>query len=92
MTETMDTCPEGWEEIYQVMSNFDHEIDAKIAERLKSGNLFSSYPGWNFYATVWWSDGNYHAEVKCYCIHQTTLVSDSLQEIMNEASTRWGSA
>ena len=91
MTETFERVPEDWPELSDsVMSNFDHKIDWEVAEKLKEGGVTADYPGWNFYGQVWYSDGKYRCEVTCYCVHQTTLVSDSLQEIMDEASSRWG--
>jgi len=78
-------------EIDTVMSNFDHQIDSGVADRLKKEPVCSRYPGWNFNGMVWYGKikKTYHCEVWQYHEHLET-VSGTLQKIMDEVSDRYG--
>lgn len=75
-----------------VMSNFDHEIDEAVEKAIKGKSYFADYPGWNFHSTVWWDKEvkKWCCEVMRYHIHVETVEADTLQEIMNVVSNKYG--
>ena len=76
--------------IGDVMSNFDHEVDAEQAARLREGDCIGQYPAWNFFGYVWFEDGEFHCMVKQYRVHVATLSASTLEELMEDASNRYG--
>jgi hypothetical protein len=87
----MLTCDiENKEEIDNVMSNFDHEINYEIAEQLKTTNTFAGYPAWDFFGYVWYENNQYHCEINRYCVHIDTISADKIEEIMEIASEKYG--
>lgn len=80
---------EGRIYIGSVMSNFDHEIDSEIAERLKTEHAYALYTAWNFCGNVWWGRETYCCEVWRFR-KPVEEVSGTLEEIMDELSDRWG--
>ena len=80
------------EDIGTVMSNFDREIDEEVAAQLceKPGLVMAGYPGWDFYARVFYLDTKYHAEVWRYRTPVDTISADTLQEIMHDVSEEYG--
>ena len=87
----MEDRPEGLIDIGEsVMSNFDHQIDLGIAKKLKDGKYYSGYPAYNFHGTVWYDNGKWKCKIKRYRIHIDTIIADTLEEIMNEASEKYG--
>ena len=89
-TTQMETCPENLEYIPDsVMSNFDHEIDHDVEQKVKQGGHYADYPAWNFHGTVWF-DGKFKCEIRRHHCHIATLEAETLQEIMDEASASWG--
>lgn len=87
----MLTAPQDADHLGDVMSNFDHGIDLEVAERLKSGGV-ASYPAWNFHGTVWWSENNYHCQVKQYQVHVDTVSAETLRDVMAVCCSRYGDA
>ena len=84
-------CPYD-EEIEEIMSNFDHQIEEDIAQELKERPCFSRYAGWSFNGKVWYDRSKeiYRCEIWQYHSYMGTL-SGTLQEIMNQASDEYGS-
>lgn len=83
--------PDGFDEHPEaVMSNFDHEINQEVAEAIKNKPLYSLYAGWNFCGYVWYENNKWCCEVLQYCSHQTTVVADTLEEIMSEVCNSFG--
>lgn len=74
-----------------VMSNFDHEINNEIAEKIKGKKYFSQYAGWNFCGYCWWQAGKWHCEIHVYRCYQKTISATTLQEIMDEVCDEYGS-
>jgi hypothetical protein len=72
------------------MSNFDHVIDSGLAERLQGGNFIADYFAWNFKGVVWFQDSQFHCEIWRYRQHVDTIHANSLQDIMDIASTQYG--
>lgn len=88
----METRPDNLEYLgfsQDVMSNFDHIISKEVEQLLRAGGCYADYPAWNFHGTVWF-DKMFKCEIWRYCSHVATLEAVSLQEIMDEASKRWG--
>ena len=85
----METLPSSLEYIGDIMSNFDHVIDAGAEEKLKAGGVYGGYAAWNFYAEVWY-DKKFKAMVKQYRVHIDTIECDTLYEIMDTASKLYG--
>lgn len=86
----METVPENLESIGTIMSNFDHGIEEGAEERLKTEPVFGEYTAWNFWAAVWFEDGVFKCMVKQYRSHVSTFSAETLREIMEEASDRYG--
>lgn len=84
-------CPYN-NELNDVMSNFDHQIEENIAEKLKTTAAFARYPGWDFNGRVWWARdvGRWRCEVWCYCAPVAVVEASELSEIMAEVCERWG--
>ena len=81
---------EDWTQIDSVMSNMDHEIDLDAEDKLKADKVYSSYPAWNFYSWVWYEVGKFHCEIWTYGCYRETITADSLQDIMDQASSKYG--
>jgi len=87
----MEGRPREFEGIGEsVMSNFDHTIDTEVAEKLKEGKYYSDYPGWNFYGEVWYDSGKWKCEIRRYHVHVETIMADTLEEIMEQNSEKYG--
>lgn len=74
----------------EVMSNFDHEINPEIVKKLREGGYYADYPGWNFHGQVWYDNGKWKCAIRRYCAHVETIVADTLEEIMGQASQKYG--
>ena len=85
-----ETIPDGFESVGVIMSNFNEEIEDNAEGQLKAGGVYGEYPGWSFYAFVWW-DSKFKAMIKQYKVHVNTISADSLQEIMDIARQYYGS-
>jgi hypothetical protein len=77
-----------------VMTNFDHSIDAKAAEKVKSGPHLGSYAAWEFHGIVWWDCkiSKWCCQVSQYHAVVETVAADDLQEIMNYCCDEYGDA
>lgn len=73
-----------------LMSNFDHEVDHDVAQRLQSEKVRASYAGWNFNAECWFESGEYYAAVYQYHVYQKTLHADTPEELMILVSNEFG--
>jgi hypothetical protein len=83
--------PEGYKDIGDIMSNFDHQIEPGAEEQLKTGQNYGSYPGWNFHGTVWWDGKKFNCKIMQYGSHTNTLEGDTLELIMEQACDKYGS-
>ena len=79
-------------EIELEMSNFDHTIDNGLAELLKEneGKVYAQYAGWNFCGYVWFENDKFVCQVWCYKSPQEEIIADTLEEIMDMVSEKWG--
>ena len=91
MAEVDALTEQGWTRSRAVMSNFDHEIDAGVAEELRHEKAFAQYSGWNFCGYVWWDRDaeTYRCEIWQWN-EPVEVVSGSLCEIMDEVCERYG--
>ena len=85
-----EVLPDNLEDIGHIMTNFDHTIEPDAEDRLKVGGVYGGYPGWHFYALVWWDAPLFKAMVKQYRTHVNTIEAESLQGIMDIACEYYG--
>ena len=74
----------------EIMSNFDGQIDLKTVDKIKGKDLFSRYSARNFNGIVWWQSDKWFCEVWRYHSFNETFICDTLEEIMEEASLKYG--
>jgi hypothetical protein len=90
MTEqTIESVPDGYQEIPLGMSNSDHEVDPGFAEALKAGKVFGRHAAWEFNGKVWW-DGQFVETVWRYHVPVATYRADTLEELMQIVNAEWG--
>ena len=81
-------------EIDLEMSNFDHRIDDRLADKLKSGKFYVSYTAWNFFGKVWWDSNRippcFICEIWRYGEIVNYIYADNLKGIMDEACDLYG--
>lgn len=77
-------------ELDDVMSNFDRQIEKDIEKELKETLSYAGYAAWDFHGDVWYEDGKFYCEIWRYHCHVNTLEADTLEEIMEEASEKYG--
>lgn len=80
----------GYCSIGDVMSNLDHSIEPDAEKRLKAGKHAGEYCAWNFHAWVWWTGKNYGAIPEQWGVELPAIFANSLQEIMDQLSERFG--
>lgn len=73
-----------------IMTNFDHSIDEKVAKHIKDKPLFSRYAGWEFNGKVWWLRGKWHCDVWRYHSCMETVSAKTLKEIMEIVCDKYG--
>ena len=85
------TPPGETESIFDdnICSNFDHEINQQIVGEVRQGKI-ADYPGWNFHATVWFADGQFHAKIMQYLVHVATLSAETFPELKDEICNEFG--
>jgi len=73
-----------------ICSNFDHEINQELAEKMKEEKIYADYPGWDFHANVWFMDGKYHCLVSQY--HQVVdhITDESFEKIKETVCSKYG--
>jgi hypothetical protein len=92
LDEAIDS-PQDWPRLGDsLMSNFDHEVDEKIAAELRAVQAVANYPGWDFHATCWWDGarGMYMAAVRRYRSLRATFAAPTPRELMEEISAEFG--
>jgi hypothetical protein len=88
----MERIAEFMDEIDYAMSNFDHSIDAGMADALKAqpGEVHGRHAAWNFNSLVYYLNGKFHAEVYQYRSFTDHIVADTLEELMQESNEKYG--
>lgn len=74
----------------ELMSNFDREVNAGIADQLRSRDVMARYAGSNFSADCWFADGQFHAAVHRYHAHVATMSAETPEELMDLVSDEYG--
>jgi hypothetical protein len=74
------------------MSNFDHTVDDGLAEKLKSGKNWADYSAWNFHGRIFWDNNKeqFGCEIRQYRALMEIIFADTLEEIMEEVSCKYG--
>ena len=73
-----------------LMSNFDHVVNQDVAQRLRDGNCYAAYPGWNFHALVWFADGKFFCEIWRYRSYVESFCAESPEDLMRAVSDKYG--
>lgn len=81
---------EGYEETFLSMSNFDHTVDQGFAEALQGGKVYGRHAAWDFNGIVWWDGEKFAEEVWVYRSPAEVMRADSLEELMEAVSNRYG--
>lgn len=83
--------PKEYYETKTVMSNIDHSIDKKVEKEIVDGKYYGQYASWNFCGYVWHQEEKFYCEIWVYGSHVETIQADTLEEIMSEACSKYGS-
>lgn len=73
-----------------VMSNFDHKIEKDIEGKLREGNYYAGYSAWDFHGNVIFKEDKFICEIRRYGCLVDIIEEETLEEIMQEASDKWG--
>lgn len=73
-----------------VMSNLDHNINREVELELKSGKCFSGYPAINFFGWIWFDGNCFICNVMRYGTHIETIISETLEDIMEKCCEKYG--
>lgn len=75
---------EGKIDIGKVYSNFDHELNKEVAEKLKEDkNLCARHYAWDFCGNVWYMEGKYFNLINRYGHEIDVIMSPSIEECIN---------
>lgn len=75
-----------------LMSNFDHEVNEDVAERMKTEQVLAEYTGRDFHAVCWYCDDQYHAKVCVYGVLRATISAPTPRDVMREVCEVFGAA
>lgn len=76
----------------EIMSNYDHIVNESVRDYLMKNDQYAGYPGWNFYATVWYDKGQklWFGRVKQYGTHIDTMSARTPDELRVLISDEYG--
>lgn len=80
----------GFKPAEKSMSNFDHVIDEGMEEELKESPKLGNYAGWNFHGDVFYWNNQFHCIVMVYHSLREVISANTLSEIMEEVSEKYG--
>ena len=84
-TENKEVCDD------ELMSNFDHEINEEIKNKLiENSNLMAGYPGWEFHGECWFNEGMFYCKVMRYKSCVGYYKAETPEELMEEISSIYG--
>lgn len=72
------------------MTNLDLSIDDGLGAALRAGKRGNHFAR-NFCGDLWFADGKFHEAVHRYHSHVGTYSADTLEELMNEINSIYGS-
>lgn len=87
----MKTPPADYENVGNVYSNFDHQIDEEVSARLAKGHVVAEHTAWDFFALIWMEDGKFYEMVKRYQRHVDTVEGDGALEVIRATNEKYGS-
>lgn len=75
-----------------LMSNYDHQIDPVVTERLMNADELADYPGRDFHAKVWYDKQAkvWYAAVRRYSAHMDTIEGETPDELRRNVSYEYG--
>jgi len=73
-----------------VMSNFDHVIEKDLETELKLGGNWGTYSAYNFHADICFEDNKFICEIWRYGGLIDIITEDTLEDIMDNASSSYG--
>lgn len=84
--------PSNYKEIAEVMTNLDHSVKPWAAEKLKNGDVYGQYSGWDFCGFVWYAKelGKFCCRVDQHRVHVDTVIEDTLEAIMETVCEKYG--
>jgi len=80
------------ENIGQIVSNFNHDIDRAAESRLKerAGHVYAEYPALNFFAHITYLDGSFYARVYRFYRVAENIDKGSVEDIMEYLCGKYG--
>jgi hypothetical protein len=77
----------------EVYSNFDHTLDKEVLKEVieNPGTVWGGHAAWEFYGHIYFKDGLFHEEILRYRVIQETLSNESLEDLIAEACSKYGS-
>lgn len=75
------------------MSNFGLSVDEGFEKELRSrpDRVFGRHAGWNFNGRVWFDGTTFHEEVWTWGIPVEIISADTLEGLMAEVNSKYGS-
>jgi hypothetical protein len=73
-----------------VYSNCFHDFDTEIAAKLLEGVVFATHTAWDFHASIWYEDGQYHSYVMQYRAHVATHSDPDLMTLIKQVNSIYG--
>lgn len=73
-----------------IMTNFDGSINRKVEEVLKSSFTYATYPARDFCGHVCFEDNKFRCDVLVYHSMIDTIYADTLEDIMEQVSEKYG--
>ena len=86
----MKTMPDGLRNLGAVMSNINRKILPDAEEEIRSGWYSGRYPAKHFFGKIWFDGQHLQCQIMQAGRHLDTIQADSLQEIMDHASEKYG--
>lgn len=78
------------EELEDFCSNFDGEINFDIAEKLKAGDVYATYPSRDWFGLVYYEDNKYKCCVKRYQSVVGTVEGSTPEELKENVCDKYG--
>lgn len=78
----ISASPDG-EHPDNIYSNFDHELDTAVAERMKHcPGEYAPHPAWNFHGRIWYKDGRWREQVWVHGAPRAEYESESIKDLI----------
>jgi hypothetical protein len=75
-----------------VYSNFDHDLDTEVAEKLKeqAGEVYAQHAAWNFCGYIWFENETWHEEVWVHGSAVETRSEEKLEDLIDSVNQSYG--